>query len=117
MSTIGKFLFLPLALVLASCRPEGSDGPPAGPSGPQGGESAGERAACVARGGEYRRGGLAGAWICFERTRDAGKSCRAASDCEGLCLAESRSCAPVRPMFGCHAILDEDGTPVTICID
>ena len=53
---------------------------------------------------------MAGLHSCITPTRDAGKSCRKAGDCEGLCLARSRTCAPIEPLFGCNAVLQEDGT-------
>lgn len=76
-----------------------------------------EKAACVERGGRWGSGGLAGGMVCYTTTPDAGKACSAASDCAGLCLARSRSCAPVTPVFGCNAVLTGNGTEATICID
>ncbi|SEN60799.1 hypothetical protein SAMN04488103_10668 [Gemmobacter aquatilis] len=73
--------------------------------------------ACEAKGGSWASAGGGQARTCVFRTRDAGKSCRKQSDCEGLCLARSRSCAPVRPLFGCNDILQADGRQVTLCID
>ena len=51
------------------------------------------------------------------RTRDGGKSCKRERDCEGLCLARSRTCAPIQPLFGCNDILQDNGVMVTLCID
>lgn len=79
--------------------------------------SAEERAACLAAGGRVDTGGLFPGELCFRPTGDAGQSCSRESDCEGFCLAETRTCAPVTPMFGCTPILDEDGQEVTICMD
>jgi len=76
-----------------------------------------QQAACEKSGGRWGKGGMAGFFVCYRDTRDAGKSCKAATDCEGLCLARSRSCAPVTPLFGCQDILDRNGRPETICID
>jgi hypothetical protein len=76
-----------------------------------------ERAACEAEGGTYRIGGLLQEYVCFRPTPDAGASCTSGDDCTGFCLAETRSCAPVTPMFGCHAILTEDGSETVICVD
>ena len=73
--------------------------------------------ACEAGGGIWSDAGKAGVKTCVQRTRDAGKSCKRQSDCEGLCLARSRSCAPVAPLFGCNDILQADGRQVTLCID
>lgn len=73
--------------------------------------------ACEARGGRWSSAGSTAASFCQTVTRDAGKSCRAASDCTGYCLAKSRSCAPVTPMFGCHEILNDSGRMLTECIN
>lgn len=72
---------------------------------------------CEGRGGTWGRAGDSIAMTCFRKTRDAGKSCRRESDCSTLCLARSRSCAPVTPLFGCHQILQDDGRAVTLCLD
>ena len=73
--------------------------------------------ACEAGGGIWSEAGKKGVKTCVQRTRDAGKSCKREGDCEGYCLARSRSCAPVTPLFGCNDILQADGGQVTLCID
>lgn len=87
--------------------------PPAEPAAPK----SASQLACEAKGGSWAVAGGSLARACIFRTRDAGKACRKQSDCEGLCLARSRSCAPVRPLFGCNDILQADGRQVTLCID
>lgn len=72
---------------------------------------------CEKAGGTWSAAGLAQARTCVRRTRDAGKQCSRESDCEGFCLARSRSCAPVTPLFGCNPILQADGREVTLCLD
>lgn len=72
---------------------------------------------CLARGGQYTVGGKAGLKVCFERPKDAGKSCRKSTDCDSQCLSRSKSCAPVTPLFGCNSILDSSGREVTLCVD
>lgn len=76
-----------------------------------------ERAARLAGGGWVERNGLANAEVCFKPTPDAGKSCSKASDCSTFCNAESRTCAPLTPQFGCFQILNDAGQPTGICID
>ena len=76
-----------------------------------------EQLLCEGGGGLWSEAGLEGIKTCVQRTRDAGKSCKRESDCEGLCLARSRSCAPIKPLFGCNDILQADGRQVTLCID
>lgn len=62
-------------------------------------------------------------------TRDAGRACNRADDCEGPCLAPidgvpggcealtQGTCSAVRPVFGCHCFFNEDGVAGGICID
>lgn len=73
--------------------------------------------ACEAKGGKWGKAGATVAMTCFQPTRDAGESCRRESDCSTLCLARSRTCAPVTPLFGCHPVLQDDGREVTLCTD
>ncbi len=73
--------------------------------------------ACERKGGVYANAGNTGAKACVKRTRDAGKQCKREKDCEGVCLARSRTCAPVKPLFGCNEILQNDGRKVNLCID
>lgn len=107
------------ALSLAGCVPQ-DDVAPTQSYGlvgfdPNAGEAA--KQSCLAKGGDYRSGGIAGLMVCFETPKDAGKSCAKATDCESQCLARTKSCAPIKPLFGCHAILDSSGREVTICVD
>ncbi|MEZ5716333.1 MAG: hypothetical protein R3D85_14950 [Paracoccaceae bacterium] len=55
--------------------------------------------------------------MCFRPTPDAGKSCRKASDCSGVCLADTRTCSTMSPMFGCYGFLDDEGREAEICVD
>jgi len=73
--------------------------------------------ACSAVGGTWGPRGLYPAPLCTLPNPDAGQSCQSASDCIGVCLAETRTCASVRPIFGCYAFLDEEGREVTMCAD
>jgi len=76
-----------------------------------------EALACKAQGGFWGRVGDTAAYTCFRQTRDAGKSCRRQTDCETECLARSRTCAPITPLFGCNPVLQADGREVNLCID
>ena len=76
-----------------------------------------EELACAKKGGQWSVAGKAGGMSCVHRMRDAGKSCRKKSDCEGDCLARSNTCAPIAPLFGCNEILQDNGVMVTLCID
>lgn len=72
--------------------------------------------ACERRKGVWTRT-ESGSRACVHYTRDGGKECRRAGDCEGECLARSGSCAPIRPLFGCNDILDDTGRRMTSCLD
>lgn len=76
-----------------------------------------EEVACLKTGGIWSGAGVSGAKACVKLTRDGGKSCRRERDCEGYCLAQSMTCAPATPMFGCNEILQDNGVRVTLCID
>lgn len=84
--------------------------PPLPPLSPEG-------QACVKKGGIWGKAGLGLGNSCVMRTKDSGKSCHAGNQCEGDCLARSRTCAPYKPLFGCNAILQDNGLEVTLCID
>lgn len=72
------------------------------------------QASCAAQGG--RLVSLdAGRFGCQFDTGDANRRCTARGDCEGACLARSGTCAPARPLFGCHEVLNARGAPVTEC--
>ena len=75
-----------------------------------------QQAECAAQGGSLaaRRAGL---FACTRPTRDSGRACRSETDCEGVCLARSMTCAPVTPLFGCHEVLDSRGARQTLCLD
>nr|WP_237684803.1 hypothetical protein [Szabonella alba] len=73
--------------------------------------------ACEADRGRYVRVGSGSVMACQRLTRDAGESCSVKSDCQGECLARSRTCAPLTPLFGCNEILQDDGRRVSLCID
>lgn len=120
MHRLSRFMTALLAAVaLASCVPQ-DEAPQTQSYGLEGFNPAGAAQAeqsCLAKGGQYVIGGLAGLKVCFETPKDAGKSCSKSTDCDSQCLARSKSCAPVTPLFGCNAILDSAGREVTICVD
>lgn len=74
--------------------------------------------ACEKRGGNWARTSEdAITHACVTPTRDGGKRCDSKSDCDGECLARSRSCAPAKPLFGCNAVLTDGGAEVTLCLN
>ena len=76
-----------------------------------------QRRSCEDGGGSWvpREGGIL--FACLQPTRDANQSCQSGSDCDGACLARSRTCAPVKPLFGCHEILSDAGQQFTECLN
>ena len=48
---------------------------------------------------------------------DGGKRCNRESQCDGVCLARSRTCSPFKPLFGCNEILQDNGARVTLCVE
>ncbi|MFN4100888.1 MAG: hypothetical protein ACK4GT_14020 [Pararhodobacter sp.] len=75
-----------------------------------------QRATCRDNGGQLmpRAPGL---YACVRQTRDAGRSCDEGSDCQGLCLARSATCAPLAPLFGCHEVFTTRNRRETLCTD
>lgn len=73
--------------------------------------------ACEDDGGTWARAGEGGGMACIYQTRDGGRRCDGKDDCEGECLARSRSCSPIKPLFGCNAVLLDTGAEVTLCLD
>ena len=100
-------LLLPL---LTTCNEQGLE--PAGE-----GKVVSQEAACVADGGTWGEAGASGLMICYRPTRDGGEACTSGSDCQGFCLARSRTCAPVRPLFGCNEVLGSSGVASTVCVE
>ena len=105
-----------LMLGVTACQPE-PETPDTGLPGFNPNLIAQEQARCAEQGGRWGTGGLGGRFVCYTDTRDAGQSCQGKSDCEGLCLARSQSCAPVTPLFGCNDVFTRGGQAATICVD
>lgn len=112
-----KQLFLIVTMVvLAACQQE-EPLPETGLAGYDPHLIENQSAACEKRGGRFAQGGLSGNFVCYETTKDANNRCSNATDCEGLCLARSRTCTPVKPLYGCHDVLTIAGTVSTLCIE
>jgi hypothetical protein len=73
--------------------------------------------ACEKKKGNWSRIGKGDLRACVFQTRDGGKRCEKESQCEGLCLARSGTCSPIKPLYGCNEILQDDGARVTFCIE
>ena len=73
--------------------------------------------ACEKKGGKWSGAPGSDLRTCVFNTRDAGKQCTRESQCEGVCLARSGTCSPIKPLLGCNEILQDNGARVTLCID
>ncbi|MBN8633247.1 MAG: hypothetical protein J0L76_20625 [Rhodobacterales bacterium] len=76
-----------------------------------------QQLACEKKKGRWARIGKGNARACVFETRDSGKRCERESQCEGVCLARSGTCAPFKPLYGCNEILQDNGARVTLCLD
>jgi hypothetical protein len=105
-----------LFLTLAACLPGRTPPEPtAEPGTPEFVQQ--QRAICEADGGRFSPGPGGSTRVCFRTPEDANAFCTTGADCEGLCLARSRTCAPQVPLFGCHEAIMENGLRATICLD
>ncbi len=104
-----------MSVLLAGCQEDGSDAEAADPDIPR--ALAPQRAACEKDGGRWGKVPGRDAFVCYRITRDANQPCRSERDCEGLCLARSRTCAPQTPFFGCHEVLSSSGVRQTLCTE
>jgi len=73
--------------------------------------------ACEKKKGRWSGIGKGNARACVFQTRDGGKRCDRESQCEGVCLARSGTCSPLKPLYGCNEILQDNGARVTLCLD
>jgi hypothetical protein len=88
---------------------------PAAPPPPEAVKSP-SQIACEKTGGRFAKAGNSTTFVCARETCVGGKSCRRETDCEGLCLARSRSCSPITPVLGCQESPTQDGLRVTECV-
>ena len=54
---------------------------------------------------------------CIFTTPDGGKECDSKDDCVSECLARSRTCSPIEPLFGCNDVLMDNGARVKLCLE
>ncbi|KEO60918.1 hypothetical protein [Thioclava indica] len=112
------FIIMAVGLALTGCKPlEGLSGADQSTQLPLVGQEKQDvsKFNCLAKGGSWAQ--YQGGYFCQHRTKDGGKFCRSGSDCEGVCLARSQSCAPVKPLQGCNDILTEAGYPMNACVN
>ncbi|RMF37603.1 MAG: hypothetical protein D6754_09070 [Alphaproteobacteria bacterium] len=70
---------------------------------------------CASQNGRWGLHGLSGEPSCVLPAPDAGRACTRPADCLGGCLADSLTCAPEIPLFGCHNLVQPNGRPAEIC--
>ena len=75
-----------------------------------------EQVLCEKSKGQWSPLGDSSGHVCIHSTRESGKSCHRKGDCQGECLAQSGTCSPIMPLMGCNAILQADGSEVTLCM-
>jgi len=73
--------------------------------------------ACEKKRGRWVVVGSGALRACIFNTKDSGKQCSRESQCEGACLARSGTCAPFRPLLGCHEVLQNNGALAKQCIE
>ncbi len=113
---IVSLICLAAGLTLAACQQEEAVGLEPGANAPGALDAA--REACAAAGGTFERApGSGNVELCVTRPADGNQPCATANDCEGFCLARSRTCAPVTPLLGCNDILLTNGTESTVCVN
>ncbi|EEW26097.1 hypothetical protein [Rhodobacter ferrooxidans] len=54
---------------------------------------------------------------CVRLLPDAGKACTSNDQCEGSCMADSRTCSASTPMFGCFSTLENGVATPMLCVD
>ncbi len=106
-------LFVLCLFTLVACQEDGGDEAESASIFP--GLITQEREKCIKDGGRWGAAPGNATFTCFKNLTDANKPCARESECQGLCLARSRTCAPVKPLFGCHEVLASNGTRQTRC--
>ncbi len=86
-----------------------------------------DKITCEKNGGKWNKQGLAQKEMCDMPTKDAGKACQSADDCEAkLCIADGSTsnehgkCYERTTRFGCHNLFRKDADAKhrsTLCID
>lgn len=57
-----------------------------------------------------------GGYACIRKPKDAGKHCTNGTECPySVCLADSQTCSPIWPLYGCYDILSGVGNRMKYC--
>lgn len=111
-----RLAMLCLLLLPAACLPGVEPGEPQAPIGTEA-HLKQQETVCAARGGRFGPAPGGAVRVCFVTPADANTPCLRKSDCEGQCLARSRTCAPIAPLYGCNEVLLENGQRAEFCLD
>lgn len=71
---------------------------------------------CEKGGGTFAKT-TAGVFVCAQLTGEGQKTCAGPQDCQGECLARSRTCAPMTPLVGCHDLITRSGGVANVCLN
>ena len=108
------------ALAFSACAPNQGDPPDATPK---------DQIACEAQGGDWRREGLLGEYMCVLPYADAGEACTDGDQCDGDCRLEygpshkpgtepvTGVCQANSSPFVCFATVEDGRVETTICVD
>ena len=72
---------------------------------------------CGRSGGIWTRLSQTGLFTCVEQTGEGQKACTTGRDCDGECLAKSKTCSPFKPLVGCNEVISDGGLPQTVCFN
>lgn len=109
------FVVLGISILLAGCQEDGPAASGNTTAGPDLLQIASRE--CERDGGNWALAPGKSTYVCYRTLTDSGKLCSKESDCQGMCLARSRTCSPIEPFFGCHEVLSETGFRQTLCIE
>ncbi len=113
-------VLMALGLLLASCVPA--------PEPEVSGTAPRDQASCVAVGGDWRREGMLGNYMCVQSFADAGKRCTDGDQCLGDCrvtegefpapdTAAVGQCQANTSPFGCFSRVEDGKAQVGLCVD
>lgn len=116
------------ALLAWACAPAAPGGDLMEPPTTVGGEAPRDQAGCQGAGGDWRREGMLGAYMCVTPYADAGRSCTDGAQCQGDCRLADDGPAPMggpatgvcqanSSPFGCFTRVDNGRASATLCVD
>lgn len=76
-----------------------------------------QQKACERKGGRWGPAKVDGFFVCYRDFSDANEPCQTSDQCQGQCLARSRTCTPVSPLYGCYEVISSGGFRQTVCVE